>query len=449
MKKLIGKKDILNGNISEQILLFTIPVCGSYLIQQLYQIVDFIVLGRFAGVEAMAAVGGSASMIINVLLNIISGIATGSMVVVAQSYGRGNHEKVYDAVKTSIFIAIVFGGIISILSAILTTPLLQVMKCPQDTIGLSKIYMYSYFAGIIPYTIYQFGIYILRASGDTKISTLFTIIIAITKIVLDILLTAILHLGVWGVSISTVVSYLICGVVVLLILQKTPNTYQYSIKDFGFDLQTMKNIFKVGIPVAVQSAVFAITNALISVRINEFGTNAIAGFSAYNNVDNFYWSFTNALGAAIVTITGQNYGNKNMERVKSTLKHGIIIHVIASVIIGGSMYVFGKQILSIFTTSQEVINVAYSMLKVVTVSYSTYILVEMISSSIKGCGDSMNSMIIAIIGICVVRLSYLTLFKFSDVKQIILCYPISWSVTSIIYLIYYLSNKKYRLTKNN
>ena len=177
-----ARKDILNGNLSEQIMLFTIPMCGSYLLQQLYQFVDSIVLGRYAGVEALAAVGGSATMIINILLNIISGIATGAMVVVAQSYGKGDIEKSRHAVKTGMFIAVVFGGAISIISVLIAKPLLHIMKCPQETISLSLIYMYSYFAGIIPYTIYTIGNYILRATGDTKISLLFTIIIAVTKI---------------------------------------------------------------------------------------------------------------------------------------------------------------------------------------------------------------------------------------------------------------------------
>ena len=446
MRLIKGKKDILNGNIPEQLLIFTIPVCGAYLIQQLYQFVDSIVLGRYAGVEAMAAVGGSATMIINILLNIITGLATGAMVIVAQSYGRRDPERVHDAVKTSMFIAVVFGGIISILSALASKPLLQLMDCPQETIPLSLIYMYSYFAGIIPYTIYTFGIYILRASGDTKISLLFTIIIAATKIIFDVLLTAILNLGVWGVSISTFLSYLICGIVVLVILNKTTDTYQYSITDFGFEIEALKNIFKIGIPVGIQSAVFAITNALVSVRINAFGTNSIAAFSSYNNVDNFYWSFTNALGAAVVTIAGQNYGSKNMKRVKQTLKHGIIIHIFATILVGGFEFFAGKFIFHIFTTNNNVVEIADNMIKFISLSYPTYILVEMISSTIKGCGDSMNSMLIAIIGICATRFTYLTLFNFIDVVQVLYCYPLSWTVTSLIYLIYYLCNKKYRLS---
>lgn len=441
-----SKKDILNGNIAEQILLFTIPMCGSYLLQQLYQIADSVVLGRYASVEALAAVGGSTTMVVNIMLNIITGIATGAMVVVAQNYGRGDVEKLRDSVKTGMFIAVTFGGALSILGAICAKPLLTIMKCPEETIHLSLIYMYSYLVGIIPYTVYMMGNYILRATGDTKISLLFTIIIAITKIILDLILTAILKLGVWGVSISTVVSYIVCGVVVLVILNNTTNAYQYSIKDFGYNSEILKNIYKIGVPVAIQSAVFAITNAYVSVRINEHGTKSIAAYTAYNNVDNFYWSFTNSIGAAIVTIAGQNYGNKNMKRVKETLKYGMLIHLGITVVVSAFCILAGKQTLHIFTTDQNVIDLAYEMLMVVAATYFTYIPVEMVSATIKGCGDSMNSMIIAIIGICVVRTLYLTVFTFASAVEVTYCYPISWTITSLIYLGYYFINKKYRLS---
>ena len=443
------KKDILNGNLAEQILIFTIPVCGAYLLQLLYQIVDSIVLGRFASVEAMAAIGGSPLMVINILLNIINGIASGLMIVVAQNYGRGNHEKVNAAVKTGMFIALVFGGIISIVSAIAAKPLLHAMNCPEETISLSLIYMYLYFLGLVPFTVYTFGTYILRATGDSKTSSMFTVVMTVVKIILDVLLTAVFKMGIWGVSISTLVSYVVCGAVVLVVLHRTPFSYHYDIKEFGFDLKTLEEIFKIGVPVAVQSAVFAITNAYASIKVNAFGTNSVAAYSIYNNIDNFYWSFTNAIGAALITIVGQNYGNKNMKRVKLALRYGIIIHFVATIIFGALEYIYCGALASIFTTDVEVIDITKQMVQAIAVSYSTYVLVEMISSTLKGCSDSMNSMVIAIIGICVVRFLYLYMFEFENAIQVLYCYPISWGITSLIYLIYYLFNDKYRLRQDN
>jgi len=442
------EKDILNGNIAEQLLLITIPITGAYLLQQLYQFADSIVLGRYASVEALAAIGGSATMIINIVLNIVAGIATGIMIVVAQNYGRQNEEGVKNAVRTGMFVAVVFGGIITLLGIVSAKPLLYLMKCPQEIIKESLIYMYWYFAGIIPYCIYIFGLYILRATGDTKVSLVFIIIIAVTKIILDLILTAGLKLGVWGVSISTFVSYLICGIVVLIILHKSQDSYRYDVKEFGYDKYSLKQIFKIGIPVAIQNAIFSITSAYVSVRINEFGTNTIAAFGAYNNVDNFYWSFTNAIGAAVITIVGQNYGNKNMKRVKETLKYGIIIHAIATTLLSIVIYFFGVKLFSLFTTDQDVIQIAIKMIRHISKTYISYLLVEIISGTIKGCGDSMNSMIIAIIGICVFRFAYLTFVNFTNVIQVIESYPLSWTFASLIYLIYYIVNKKYHKELN-
>ncbi len=449
MRLIKSRKDILNGNIAQQILIISIPIIGSYLLQQLYQFVDSIVLGRYAGVEALAAVGGSASMVNNIILNIASGIATGVMIVVAQNYGVGNSDKVKNAVRTGIFIAFVFGGFITVLSISLAKPILLLMKCPSDTLLYSQIYMSWNFVGLIPYTIFQIGDRVLQASGNSRRSLFFTIVIAITKISLDFILVGLFKMGVFGVSIATFVSYLVCGIIVLVIFNRSIDSYHFEIKDFGFDLESLKSIFKIGVPIAIQSAIFALTNALVSVKINEQGTNSIAAFSIYNTIDNFYWCFNNGLGAAIITIVGQNYGNHNMKRVKESLKYGVIIQLFVTIAISTTLFFFGRDISSFLTSNVDVLDKSTSMIKVTALCYVFFILVEMISGTIKGCGDSVASMIISFIGICVVRFVYVLLFDFTNATQVILCYPISWVITSIIYLLYFLINKKYRTPKNN
>ena len=443
------KKDILNGNIYEQILIITIPLTGSYLLQQLYQFADSIVLGRYVSVEAIAAVGGSSTQIINVLLNIITGIATGVMILVAQGYGRRDVDRISETVKTGMFVAVIFTGLLSLLSIVLAKPILILMNTPEEIISISLIYMIMYFIALVPYAIYMFGMSILRATGDTKISILFVFVIAISKIVFNILLTAIFKLGIWGVAISTFLSYLICAIIVLLILHRTVEVYQYDITNFGYDLETLKNIFKIGTPVAIQSSIFAITSLLVNTKINKFGTTTIAAYSSYNNVDNFYWSFSNAIGAAILTITGQNFGNKNLERVKKTLRSGIVIDILGTTLIALFCFFCGKYFFTLFTTDQQVISIADQLLKFTAPLYYFYILVEIVSGTIKGCGDSMNSMIIAMIGVCVFRIIYLFVYNITSPIDVIACYPLSWAFTSLLYLVYFLFNKKYRLRKSN
>ena len=442
-------KDILNGRIPEQILLITIPIAGTYLLQQLYQFIDYVVLGRFAGVEAMAAVGGSATMIVNILLNIIVGIATGLMIVVAQNYGRSDEDNVHEAVRTGMFISIVFSSIIAIITGIFGRKLLVFMDCPNDIIKPSLIYLLMNIAGLVPYAIYTFGMYVLRATGDTKISLIFTIIIAVVKVVLDVLLTGLFKMGVWGVAIATFSSYLVCSAVVLVILNKTEFCYNYKFSEFGFNLYMLKQIFKIGVPVAIQATVFTITNALVSVKVNKFGTETVAAFAAYNNVDNFYWCFDNAIGSAILTIVGQNYGNKNMKRVKETFLHGIIVLLIGTLIIGGLIIAFGRNILFLFTTDNNVIETAYDALKWMAITYPLYIMIETVSSTIKGCGDATNSMIIAIFGVCIVRIVYLLVLDLNGLTSVVMSYPTSWAISSAIYLVYFLTNKKYKSSQNN
>ena len=449
MINLTQKKDILNGKVSEQILLITIPILGEYLLQQIYNFVDQIVIGRFVGVDALAAVGGSATQIINIVINFIAGIAAGVMVLVAQNLGKGDIDKVKKTIKTGMCLSVVLGVFLTIVCCCFSRQMLVLTGCPEDTIEYSLIYMNMYFVGFVPYMIFTVGIYIMRASGDTRKSLMFTIITSVVKIVFDLLLTGVFGLGIWGCSIATLLSFLICAIVVLIIFRNTNDIYQYSLKDFGFDFNILKSIYKNGIPIAMQSLAFVITNLFIQIKINKYGTQTVAAFSVYNNVDNFYWSFTNAIGAATITIVGQNYGNKNMHRVKEIIRKGIVIHFINSVVIGVIGYFFGRQIINLYTTDLIVQDIAYKMLVICVASYWIYTFVEIVSSSIKGCGDSMNSMIIAIIGICVVRIVMLLIFNYPEPEKILYCYPVSWAATSIFYLFYYISNPKYRLTKRD
>lgn len=444
-----SKKDILNGNISEQILMLTFGLLWTYLLQELYGSVDSILVGRYVGPTALAAIGGSGTMIINVLINLITGIASGVMIVVAQNYGRGDYPKVYKSVKTGMFIAVVMGLLITVLSCVLAKPLLHLMNCPEEIIPDSLIYMIMYFVSFVPYMIYTIGNFIFRATGDSKRPFLFTVITAIVRISLDVLLTAVLKLGMWGVAISTFTSHLICGIFVLIIFNYTSDCYQFSMKDFGYDLDCLKQIFKIGIPVALQNILFSITNLLMQVKINNFGTNSIAAFSAFNTVDNLYWSFCNSIGAAVLTIAGQNYGNKNMDRVHKTIKSGLLIHLFAAICFGCLNYFFGENLLQLFTTDSEVIMIGKNMLKICAMFYCTYIFIEIISGSIKGCGDSTNSMIISFIGICVIRIIYLYTAKLDSAIEVVYAFPISWIITSIIFIVYYKLSKKYKLTKNN
>ena len=440
------KKDILNGNIFEQMMLLFFPVFLGYLLQHVYGFVDAIVLGKFVGKQALASVGGSATAIINLILNIIAGINAAITVMVAQNHGRGDSEKVNSVIRTGYFIAIVFGGFISVLMLIISPTLLNIMKEPVESMSGSLIYLRLYSISFVPYFIYQTGICILRALGDNKRPNYFILITAVTKIVFDLLLAGIFKLGVLGTSIATLLSYLICAAVTLLVFGLTPDIYRYTLKDFGFNLEELKTIFKMGTPFAIQNAAYSIPNMMLQSRINEFGTDAIAAYSAYLNVDNVFWCYANSVSTITLTMAGQNFGNKNIARVRKIALAAVVIEEIGALLLGLSFTVFDSQLLSLFLTDPEVIEIGITMLAVTSLKYFLHMFVGTLSAVFKSCGLVRFPATATIFTILVSRVVFLLFYPHSTPADPVYCFPISWTLTSIVYLTYFLTNKKLKVS---
>lgn len=449
MNKHKSKKDILNGNITQQLLLFTFPYCMGYLLQQVYAFADGIILGRIVGTSALASVGGSATAIINVMLNFISGLSNGVLVIVAQHYGRGDKDGVKKAVKTGMFISFVLGAILMLVGMVSAKPFLTIMNTPTETISDSLTYMRFYYASFIPYLIYMTGTSILRATGDTKRPLIFIGIQAITKIGFDLIFAGIFELGIFGTSLATFVSNLICGILILVLFALTPDIYGFNIKEFGFDLKYLKESLRIGIPSGIQTSVFSLSVLMLQTKVNSFGTNAAAAHTAFNNVDNIFWAQTNGLGLAVITLVGQNYGSKKYERVNSIVKKAILIDFVICIYMGLINGFLGKYELTLFTSDPEVISIGEQMLKTVSFNYWTYTLVEVLSCLGKGIGDMFNNMIISTIGICVVRVAYLMLYPLKTPSDVLFVYPLSWLVTGILYFVYCLLSKKYKQIREN
>lgn len=441
----IPKKDILHGNIFQQMLLLLFPFLLSYLLQQIYGFVDNVVLGNFVGKYGLAAVGGSPTAIISIINNCINGLTAAITVMVAQNYGMGNVQKVRDSIKTGMFVSVVGGGIISITIIISAPYLLKLMNTPQDTYALSLTYMRIYFASLIPYFIYQSGMSIFRALGDSKRPLYFVLITAITKIVFDLIFAGIFKLGVVGTSIATLLAHLICAIIVLVIFQFTSEIYQFSIKDFGFEKEELQKIFSIGFPFALQSMMFAIPTTFVQKKLNDFGTDAVAAFSAYTNVDNLFWCFSSAISTATITMAGQNYGNKDIKRVRKIFYWATFLEFIGAFIIGGTFYLLGDKLLGLFTSDIEVLSLSKRMLNIVSLTYVTYSLIESVSSVAKGCGDARPIMYIAIITILVPRILYILFYPQIKPTYPIFAYPLSWIIASIVYAIYFFTNRKFKV----
>lgn len=441
------KKDILNGNVFEQLLLLLFPVFLGYLLQQIYGFVDAMVLGKFAGKQALASVGGSATAIINVILNIISGMTTAVTVLVAQNYGKGDSRKVISAIRTGFFVAVCFGGLLTAIVLLSGPSLLKLMGEPLDSINTSLIYLRFYAAAFIPYFIYQTGICILRALGDNKRPNYFILITAVTKIAFDLLLAGVFKLGVLGTSCATFLSYLICAIATFIVFALTTDFYSFNIKDFGFETAELKAIFRMGTPFAIQNAAFAVPSLILQSKINQFGTDAIAAYSAYCQVDNLFWCYANAVSTAALTIVGQNYGNDNIARVRKTVYASMLTEICGSISFGAAFTFFGKELLSLFVNDVEVIEIGNMMLKVTATRYLLHMFVGTVGAACKGCGSGRFVAISSIFTILLTRVIFLIFYPHSLPSHPVYCFPISWIATSLLYSIYFFTNKKLKPTK--
>ena len=431
----------------EQMLLFLFPVFVSYLLQQLYGFADNIVLGRFVGKQALAAVGGSATSIINITLNCISGLCAAISVLVAQNYGRGNMEKVNRSVKSGMYTAVLVGLILGGL-LLLGAPFgLDVMKEPPENRSESLTYLRFYALSLLFYFIYQNGISILRALGDSRRPLYLIIINALSKILFDLLFAAVFKLGVSGTSIATLLSYIISAAVVLFIFYHTTDIYQFSLKELRYEREDLSQIFKIGIPFAIQSMLFAIPNAIIQTKINEFGTDTIAAYTAYNSVDNLFWCFSNAIGTSTITMASQNYGSNNIARVRKIALTSILLMVAAGIVYGILFTVFGEDLLKLFVKDPNVLAISRKMLQIIAVSYVLYAFIEPLSAIFKSCGLINAPMYIAIFTIGFVRVGFIFFYPQTQNITPIYAFPLSWIVTDLAYIVYFLSQKRFRISK--
>lgn len=441
-----NKRDLTNGNIYKQLLLFFFPVFLGYLFQQLYNTFDAVVVGNYVGKEALAAVGGSTATLLSLLVNFIISLASGVTVIVAQSYGSRDLNKVKDTVKTGMFMGVVLGIIMMMFGIFISPTLLHLVKVPDEIFEYALTYMRIYFCGLIPSMIYNVGSSVLRAVGDSKRPLFFLIAACITNVSLDVLLVTQFNLGVFGVGIATIISQLISAILTLIVLYRSDDCYRYSLKDFGCDFSLLKQIVKIGLPSGINSVLYSVSNVFIQSTINGFGTVTIAGYTAVEKIDAVYWNFDNAFGIATMTLVGQNYGARKRDRVMGSIKASLVLEGIGALIIMCSCYFFGTQLLHIFTSDVDVINVGFTILRFLSMTWWLFVPIEVISSSAKACGDVIYPMIFSAVGICGVRILYLLLFNFETVNQALYCYPISWFITDIIYVIYFFKSRTFKKT---
>ena len=440
-----GKIDILNGPIWQQILLFFFPIMLGTFFQQLYNTVDAIVVGNFVGKVALGAVGGSTGTLINLLINFISGLAGGATVVIAQSYGKKDMDGIKKGIESGMFLGISLGFVLMIVGIVSARVLLESMDVTSDILPLAVSYMRIYLLGLVPTMIYNVGSGVLRAVGDSKRPLYFLIVSCFVNIVFDILFVCLFKMGVNGAAFATIISQAVSCVLILFALGKENTIYHYRLKKIVFDPDYLKKIVVIGLPTGIQSVLYSVSNLFINAQINGYGTDTIAAFTAFGKIDALFWMVSGAYSVAIITIVGQCFGAGKIKRLKKAVNTAIVMYCITSLLIISVCYFGGNYLYALFTNDKEVISIGMDILKFLCPYWITFCLVEILSSAIRACGESLKPMIITALAICGFRIVWICMYPSTTVIQTLYCYPISWILTSVIFLVYYLKGSWLKL----
>lgn len=422
-----------NGTLMDKLISFSLPLMLSGILQLLFNAVDIIVVGRFTGSQALAAVG-STTALINIFTNLFIGISLGANVLAARFYASGKEKEMSETVHTSITLALISGLVMALAGVLLARFALNLMGTPNDVIDQSVLYMRIYFLGMPFFMLYNYGAAILRAVGDTKRPLFFLVISGMTNAVLNLVLVIVFHMGVAGVAIGTIVSQLISSILVLRCLYTSNTSYRLYFSKLGIKTQYLKQIFQVGIPAGIQSTVINLSNALLQSSVNSFGSVAMAGYTAANNIFGFLYMSVNAVTQSCMSFTSQNYGVKKLKRMDRVLLDCMILSVGVTLTLGCGAYFFGPELLKIYTSDADVIRCGVEVLAFTTVPYFCCGIMDLLPGDLRGMGYSGVPMILSIIGTVGTRIVWIFgLFPaHRSLSFLFISYPVSWILTILM-----------------
>ena len=436
--------DMCNGSILDKLVSFSIPLMLSGILQLLFNAVDIIVVGQFTGNEALAAVG-STTALINVFVNLFIGISLGASVLAARFYATGQEKEMSETVHTSITLALISGIAMGIIGVIAAKGALELMDTPDNVLNLSTLYMRIYFMGMPFFMLYNYGAAILRAVGDTKRPLLFLIISGATNVVLNLLLVIQFHLGVAGVAIATVISQCISCILVLRCLYLSDGSYQLRFNKLGMKTRYVKQIFQIGIPAGIQSTIINFSNVLLQSSVNSFGSVAMAGYTAANNILGFLYVSVNSITQACMSFTSQNYGVRKFKRMDKVLLECLGLTVMVALVLGGGSYLFGAELMHIYTKSTNVIECGIDIMLYTTVTYFLCGIMDLLPGALRGMGHSTVPMILSVIGTVGTRIVWIyVIFPcHRSLDFLFISYPVSWLLTIVMQVIcFYFVRKK-------
>lgn len=433
------ENSITEGVIWKQLLLFFFPILFGTFFQQLYNAADAVIVGRFVGKEALSAVGGGTGTVINLLVGFFVGLSSGATVVISQYYGAKKSELVDYAVHTAMAFSIL-GGLVLMTAGIFTAPaILTAMDTPEDVLEPAILYIRIYYAGTIGNLIYNVGSGILRAVGDSRRPLYFLIASCFTNILLDLLLIVCFGLGVAGAAIATICSQALSAVLVILVLVRVKDMHRLDLHRIRIDRKMLHRIVRIGFPAGLQSVMYSLSNIIIQAAINGLGTDTVAAWTVYGKMDALFWMTISSFGIAITTFAGQNFGAGKMDRVRKGIRSCLGMCFAATIAISILLRFGGHIIYSLFTSDPEVLRIGIQIVHFLVPTFVTYVCVEVLSGALRGVGDCWIPTLICLSGICLIRILWVILVVplRPDVYTVTFSYPLTWTVTSILFIVYY------------
>ncbi len=422
--------DMCNGPIFSRLVLFTVPLMLSGILQLLFNAADIIVVGRFAGKESMAAVGSTTSLI-NLLVNFFVGLSAGTNVLTARYYGGQKGKELNETVHTAMVLALAGGVILLMIGEMFATPILRQMGSPDDVLPLASLYLKIYFIGTPGTLLYNFGSAILRAAGDTRRPLYYLTIAGVTNVVLNLIFVIGLSMGVAGVGTATIVSQYISAALVIRCLMQSDSVYRLRLRELRIVPDKLSGILRIGLPAGLQSSIFSISNVLIQSSINSFGSVAMAGSSAAANLEGFVYISMNSVAQTVLSFTSQNYGARNYERMRKILMYSLGLVTFIGIVAGDGVLLLGKQLLGIYSSDAEVVAYGLVRLRFVSGPYFLCGLMDVMCSGIRGIGYSMLPTLVSLTGACALRIVWIyTIFAVNRTLAILyLSYPVTWTIT--------------------
>ena len=429
---------LTEGTIWKKMIAFAIPIFLGNLFQQLYNTADSLIVGNFIGSDALAAVSSSGNLIF-LMVGFFNGIAMGAGVVIARYYGARKEEELEKAVHTLVAFGLVAGVVLTLAGVLATPYILRWMGTPESVLSNSVLYFRIYFAGSLGFVMYNIFVGILQSVGDSRHPLIYLIISSITNIVLDLLFIAVFQMGVGAAAAATIISQILSALLCFTRLVRCKEEYRVQVRKIRFHGNMMKQIIANGVPAGIQNSIIALANVVVQSNINAFGADAVAGCGAYSKIEGFGFLPINCFAMSLTTFISQNLGAKQYERAKKGARFGIICCITMAEIIGILIFVFIPWLVGAFDNTPAVIHYGTTQARTVTLFYFLLALSHCLAAIFRGSGKSTVPMVVMLVCWCMIRITYITIavWVVPVIQTVFWAYPLTWSLSSIIFLIYF------------